>query len=90
MLFIRIIILIVFLIPPVFCYAETEETGDASIEDLNKAIAANPKNADIYYNRGLAHAQSGDTAEAIKDFTKAIALIRRNADAFYYRGRAHI
>ena len=48
----------------------------------------NKKCAETYYNRGLAHAKSGELELAIADYTKAIEMKPNYADAYYRRSKA--
>ncbi len=48
----------------------------------------NKERAEIYYNRGVAHAEKGEVELAIEDYTKAIELEPDNADAYYRRSKA--
>jgi tetratricopeptide (TPR) repeat protein len=41
---------------------------------LNKAIEANPQNAEAYFNRGKVKRQRGNFSEAINDFQKALDI----------------
>ena len=48
----------------------------------------NPTCAEVYYNRGLAHAKNGELELAIENYTQAIALKPDYADAYYRRSKA--
>ena len=50
----------------------------------------NKERAEIYYNRGVAHAKKGEVELAIEDYTKAIELKPDYADAYYNRGGAFL
>ncbi len=67
-------------------------SGDyqGAINDFNKAIEINPKDADAYYNRGFAKAKLGDYRKAIEDFNKAIEINPNYAMAYHNRGFAKI
>jgi tetratricopeptide (TPR) repeat protein len=54
---------------------------DHAIDDYNKAIEINPKDAAAYYNRGNAYEKKGDKARAIADFSKAIEINPNDQDA---------
>jgi serine/threonine protein kinase len=45
-----------------------------TLDDLNKAIEANPKDPDAFYQRGRFHAARDERDNAIEDYTKAISL----------------
>jgi tetratricopeptide (TPR) repeat protein len=52
-------------------------------------MARDPKNADAFFRRGVAHAKKGDFVRAITDYNEAIRLDPKNADAFFSRGVAY-
>lgn len=60
------------------------------IGNLDKAIAIEPHNAYLYYNRGNAYASRQDYDKAIADYGKAISLNPRLAEAYYNRGLAYV
>lgn len=69
-----------------------EQMGDATVligavNAFDDAIKLGLENADVYYNRGLAHEKAGYPDEAIPDYAKAIALDPNYARA--YNGRAY-
>ncbi len=47
---------------------------DKVITCFTQAIGLDPKNDEIYYNRGLAYERKGDFGRAIADFTETIRL----------------
>ena len=60
-----------------------------AISDYTKAIELNPKDAEAYYNRGVAYATLGKPEEAKKDLLKVVeldpaskALVKRISDHF--------
>jgi hypothetical protein len=55
----------------------------------DKAIAANPKMAEAYNNRGLAFYNLERHQQAINDFSQAIRMKPQYADAFNNRGNAY-
>ena len=55
----------------------------------DRAIAANPKVAEAYNNRGLAFYNLKLYQEAIKDFSQAIRMKPKYAEAFNNRGNAY-
>lgn len=61
-----------------------------AMNDLDKAISLQPRNAYLYYNRGNIHAIHKDYEKAIQDYTKAIEIDTRLAEAYYNRGLAYI
>jgi tetratricopeptide (TPR) repeat protein len=44
-----------------------------------------PKDADVYYNRGLDYYNKGQYDQAISDYTKAIEINPNDADAYKHR-----
>jgi len=56
--------------------------------DLTAAIRLSPRNAYLYYNRGIVHIRRKDYSRAIDDYTQAIALDGALAEAYYNRGLA--
>ena len=52
---------------------------------LNKALDPDPDDAKLYFNRGLAHIDNGDSDDAIRDYTKAIELDPGFLDAYNNR-----
>lgn len=55
----------------------------------DRAIAANPKQAEAYNNRGLAFYNLKRHQEAIKDFSQAIRMNPQSAAAYNNRGNAY-
>ena len=53
---------------------EIYQNFNLAIEDFSKAITINPDLAYVYFNRGLAHIQSGNKRSSIPDFKKACDL----------------
>ena len=58
-----------------------------AIKDYNQAIRLNPKDAEVYFNRGMAKGNSSQYQDAIADFDTAIRLERNNAAlaTYYYK-----
>ncbi len=61
---------------------------EEAINDYNKVIELNPKDAIAYYTRGNAKLALGRHQEAIMDYDKAIELNPQFAIAYYTRGDA--
>jgi len=59
---------------------------DGALDDLNKAIAINPKVAELFNGRAIARLQKGDTDGALADYEKAIELKPSLASALTGRG----
>ena len=62
---------------------------DQAIEDCNKSIELNPKNATAYDSRGYALVKAGKPDKAIEDFSTAINLDPTQAVAYAGRSRAY-
>ncbi|HLO48700.1 MAG TPA: tetratricopeptide repeat-containing serine protease family protein [Kamptonema sp.] len=71
-----------------------------AIADFNRSLELEPKNAEAYFNRGVAYAYQEPTRggsnvsdplkQAIEDYTLAIKANPGYADAYYNRGIAHL
>lgn len=57
-----------------------------AVEYLNNALKLRPRNAEAYYNRGVAYDNLGQYKQAIKDYSQAIALKPDYTDAYSNRG----
>src|SRR5262249_521759 len=66
-----------------------KQQADEALALANKAIAADSKNAQAYYYRGLATDRQRKFKESLDDFSKAIELNPKAADALDHRGSAH-
>ncbi|MDR1073108.1 MAG: tetratricopeptide repeat protein [Treponema sp.] len=51
-----------------------EDDAREAIEDLSRAIALEPDNAEAYYQRGLAYALIGEAEKALSDYEQTCAL----------------
>jgi tetratricopeptide (TPR) repeat protein len=60
-----------------------------ALDSYNKAINQNPKEADLYVNRGIALDELGQHKAAIADYTKALDLKPDQILAYYNRANAH-
>ena len=60
--------------------------GQIAIEDYDKAIRINPKDAVAYFNRGNAYHSLNKKKRAIEDFYQAIHLNPQFAEAYHNRG----
>lgn len=56
-----------------------------AISDFNAAIAQNPNNADVYYQRGLLLFELGDELGALWDFDDTLLRNPRHAQAYLHR-----
>jgi len=59
---------------------------DAAITLLDIAIRNDPKSAEAYQQRGIAHGEKADNDKAIADLTKAIELAPKDDYSYYLRG----
>jgi tetratricopeptide (TPR) repeat protein len=66
-----------------------QDSDDEALGEFNKAIAANPASADVYYNRGLAYYKKGSYDQAISDYNKVMEIAPGATDALYGRGLAY-
>jgi tetratricopeptide (TPR) repeat protein len=66
-----------------------EVKSDLALEELNKAIAANPNYAEAYTDRGRAYYYKGQYEKAVEDCSKAIAINPNYAEAYKGRGLAY-
>ena len=60
------------------------------LADLNHAIALQPKNPYLVYNRANVYAQRGDYQQAVTDYTEALRLDPYLAEAYYNRGLCYL
>jgi tetratricopeptide (TPR) repeat protein len=63
---------------------------DKAIADHTEAIRQHPSYAEVYLNRGAAHALKGEWDEAVADFTEDIRLRPDGARSFSNRGNAYL
>ncbi|MFZ3091422.1 MAG: tetratricopeptide repeat protein [Nitrospirota bacterium] len=62
---------------------------DKAIEAYTSAIALDPNDAQVYYNRGRAYSFKKQYDRAIEDYNKAIAINPNHAQVYYMRGIAY-
>jgi peptidoglycan hydrolase-like protein with peptidoglycan-binding domain len=58
---------------------------DAAVATYTRIIQRKPKNADAYFNRGLAYKNDGRTEQALSDYEAAIALDPAHRKAYFDR-----
>jgi Flp pilus assembly protein TadD len=63
---------------------------DGAIVSLNKALARNPKNADIYNLLGYSERNRGNLDAAFKDYEQALVLDPKHRGAHEYIGEAYL
>ena len=68
----------------------TRTKYDDAVRDFDAAIKLNPKNAEAFYNRGLANGKLGKYDAAIDDYGEAIRLNPKDAEAPFNRGLAYM
>jgi tetratricopeptide (TPR) repeat protein len=78
----------------VILFQEALDLGDAkeypaAIEKYSACLKILPKDANIFFDRGLAYQYSGQYSKAIADYSRAIELDPQMDDAFYNRAVAH-
>ncbi|MBI5056235.1 MAG: tetratricopeptide repeat protein [Nitrospirae bacterium] len=59
---------------------------ESAIKIYDMALEINPRNADIYYNRGVAWFKMGKLDNAIVDYTKALEINKELIEAYINRG----
>jgi tetratricopeptide (TPR) repeat protein len=59
---------------------------DRAIAAFSEAIRLDPKNANVFFDRGIAYGKKGDNDRAIADYNEAIRLNSNYANAFLNRG----
>ncbi|MEQ8624665.1 MAG: tetratricopeptide repeat protein [Vicingaceae bacterium] len=59
---------------------------DEALANFDKAIANDPQNPSLYYNRGLIYDELGDMENAAKDYNKALEVDSTFFDAAYNLG----
>lgn len=60
-----------------------------AINAYSRALELNPKDVEVYNNRGISYFELGKYDEAIDDFTKAIRLNPKDVEAYYNRGKIY-
>src|SRR5215470_18659458 len=60
-----------------------------AIREYDRAIKANPKLSDAYFNRGNAYYDLGEDQQAIKDYSQVLRLNPKDAEALYNRANAY-
>ena len=65
------------------------EQYDDAIEHYSEALKQNPRQVEVYYNRGTAYYNKGEHNLAIEDFNTAIQLNPNLAEAYANRGTAY-
>ena len=68
---------------------EKQNSYEKAIRHYTEALALKPDDAYIYYNRGFAYFNKGETDKAISDYSKAIKFKSDNAEVYHHRGFAY-
>ncbi len=63
--------------------------GKKSVRDYTGELEDNPKDPEIFFNRGREYAEIRQLDRAIEDYSKAVELSHDFADAYAYRGYAY-
>lgn len=66
-----------------------EEELDLAIKHYSRALERNPRMANAYNNRGVAHQNKGKTEQAKNDFDNALAIEPNHAEAYGNRGNVN-
>jgi tetratricopeptide (TPR) repeat protein len=67
----------------------TQGNKENGLNDLNEAIELAPRDADLYYDRGLFYAAQPDLEAALRDFDKAIGFNAKLVPALEQRAKLH-
>ncbi len=67
-----------------------DKQWDTAVELLQKAMARDPKNAELHSLMGYAERNRGNLDAAFKDYDQAIALDPKNRGAHEYMGEAYL
>lgn len=59
---------------------------DKAIEDFDRSLVLDPKNAKAYYNRGVAYLSTGSFDKAIASFNRALEIKPNDVDTYVNRG----
>ena len=59
---------------------------DSCLAMWDEAVKVNPKDAEIFYNRGVALGEMGENSKAIQSYSSAILLSPNNGVYYYNRG----
>jgi tetratricopeptide (TPR) repeat protein len=62
--------------------------GEA-VQDYDKILVAEPKNASVFTDRGICYANLQDTQHAIADFTRAVQLDQNCLESYIQRGNIY-
>ena len=76
---------------PLKTAVELHDSGKVkeSLGEYDKAIKANPKLAEAYFNRGNAHFDLGQNQQAVKDYSEAVRLNPKDGEAYFNRGNTY-
>jgi Flp pilus assembly protein TadD len=56
-----------------------------AVADYDQAVALDPKNSDLYGDRGMARIRKGDLNGTLEDYEKALTLDPKNATVYFRR-----
>ena len=66
-----------------------EVSSDKALEEYERAIARDPQDPELYFNRGILYLDMGESALAIEDFDQAVRLSPDEPDFHLHRGVAY-
>ena len=66
------------------------ENYEDALPDLDKLIAAAPKDASLLKQRAYVNVQLGATAKALTDYNQALEINPKDASAYYSRGLLYL
>lgn len=84
-----IVLTMIFLLAPAGAGITTREQADAALARLDRAVAAAPKSARHYVQRGNVYYQLNDFHRAVADYSTALKLDDTQDQAYFGRGMAY-
>jgi tetratricopeptide (TPR) repeat protein len=67
-------------------FLQQQERYNDAIALYGRIVSADPGDAEVYFNRGVAYAAKGEYDKAVEDFNKAIQISSDYAEAYNNRG----
>ncbi len=84
-----IVLTMIFLLAPAGAGITTREQADAALARLDRAVAAAPKSARHYVQRGNVYYQLNDFHRAVENYNTALKLDDTQDQAYFGRGMAY-